>query len=250
MEIRISRDFPNDQNHFTVTINNSFTIQTTYAQQEEGHKHQRHTDEFIVKQWVREIKNLYHKKKRLSRPLVVGFSPDHSVHYSNGNYSARKEKTAPFELLQFCIGGHCLLYEPYDERYNARQPVCKALRELLSDNGTILVGVGMENVVEKIGYYGLQISKTEDLRSLAEISKNVGLGFYRKYNLEKLAKVVLGEEWDVEKPTRIDWYNVGEQILSVDKVKYGTLEAFLAYEMGIKLFGIRNQKLEIEDKLD
>ncbi|OIT30035.1 hypothetical protein A4A49_55377 [Nicotiana attenuata] len=82
--------------------------------------------------------------------------------------------------------------------------------------------------------YNIKISNWVDLRDKArekaifgEIAKNC--------SVEKLAKKVLGDEWDVKKPAIMDWWNgqpYPNWFLSDDKVKFGSLEAFLAYRIG------------------
>uniref|UniRef100_M1DYU2 3-5 exonuclease n=1 Tax=Solanum tuberosum TaxID=4113 RepID=M1DYU2_SOLTU len=137
----------------------------------------------------------------------------------------------PFELLQICVDNHCLFYDL--DRYG-KYPLF--LWKLLSDNKTIVVGLGIEQVVKKLEKdYNMKISKWVDLRDKAREMATFG-EIANNCSVEKLANKVLGEEWHVNKPSTMEWFNSQyDCLLSDEKVKFGSLEAFLAYRMAIHL---------------
>ncbi|KAF3632745.1 hypothetical protein FXO38_26009 [Capsicum annuum] len=72
-----------------------------------------------------------------------------------------------------------------------------SLWRLLSDNKTIVVGIGIEDVVKKLEKdYNMTISKWVDLRDMTREKATFG-EIANKCSVEKLAKKVLGDEWDV-----------------------------------------------------
>lgn len=114
---------------------------------------------------------------------------------------------------------------------------CKALRELLLDNNVIVFGVAMDLIAKKIEKdFGAKISNLWDLRKLTEFSEKLKPGYCNKCKLEDLAELTLGKGRQLIKPNRIHWYegNCGTSSFSDEKIKYGTADAFLAYDMGMK----------------
>ncbi|XP_027152438.1 uncharacterized protein LOC113752524 [Coffea eugenioides] len=226
IDIKIERN-QEDQNFSTITIDDKtnpiITVQTTSVDSE----CQREDDVLVIKQWVRKIKN------NGDACNIIGLSVDCSLHYKNGtnkSFDYPKKEDHPIEILQLCIGNQCLIYEAVDSYHSflSKKDVPKALKDLLSDARFVVVGVGMEEVAKKLeSQLGLKISQPRELRTMAGFSG-------KKCSLEKLAKRVLGGDW--KKPSSMSWWKDGIiGGLSDDKIKYGTVEAFLAYEMGKKL---------------
>lgn len=218
-----------EPNHYSVTINDSVVIQTTLVNN--------YREDSMAIEWVMEIRKMYGKKKnknkKKSQTLAIGLFVEHSLNYKNGNfvYPRSTAKDGPYEIMQICIGNHCLIYLP------SEGPFCKALRELLSDNNVIVFGVGMGLAAKKIEKdFGVKLSNPWDLRKLVEFSEDLKPGHCDKYKLEELAELALGKDLKLVKPDRIHWYESPSvnRVLSDEKIKYGTAEAFLVYEMGMK----------------
>nr|XP_016456607.1 PREDICTED: uncharacterized protein LOC107780572 [Nicotiana tabacum] len=94
----------------------------------------------------------------------------------------------------------------------------------------------IEDVVKKLEKdYNIKISNWVDLRDKAREKATFG-EITKNCSVEKLAKKVLGDEWDVKKPATMEWWNPEvEWFLSDDKVKFGSLDSFLAYRIGVEL---------------
>lgn len=100
-----------------------------------------------------------------------------------------------------------------------------------------MVGLGIEQIAKKLEKNNhLLIPRRVELSDLA---KNLlqGETTCGRLSVEKLAKVVLGEEFDFEKPKKMKWFSEDsyKNVLSDDLIKYSTVEAFLASEMAFKL---------------
>ncbi|XVE55285.1 hypothetical protein DITRI_Ditri03aG0146400 [Diplodiscus trichospermus] len=219
-----------DQDHadtYVVKIDNKFFINVTVCDF--------YPEEGKLREWIREIQAIYGKKNR--RNLIVGFS----ALCSNGNANNgrrskgnRVEKENPYELLQLCVGSHCLLMElcPY-----RRFP--RVVKEFLYDNRTIVVGVGIERIAEKLEKDreedGLVIRKRVELRKEAE--KLFPGNNFEKFSLEELGMAVFGGEVGFAKPKNIRWWDfrtTGDHARKLTKqmIKYACAEAFLACKMG------------------
>lgn len=161
---------------------------------------------------------------------------DRSAQYKNNNFSYYYYKhnitKAPFELLQICVDNHCLFFDL--DRYYGKYPLL--LWKLFSDNNTIVVGLGIEQVVKKLEKdYNMKISKWVDLRYKAREMATFG-EIANNCSVEKLANKVLGEEWHVNKPSTMEWFNSQDDcLLSDEKIKFGSLESFLAYRIAVHL---------------
>lgn len=228
MEINIEREGNTKGPYYqiyTVTLGNK-AITTTWVRSESD-----------LKEWIRMIQVVYGKRNR--HDIVVGFSADRSCNYANGNYSYKKGscKDDPFELLQLCVGCHCLLYNLEGNDSN----LCpRVLKDFFYDRHTIVVGVGIEKLVNKLQKEnnGLLIPRLVELRELAGAETGGQGNDFSRYNLGKLANEVLGGEMgQFVKPNKMIWWEQGNiwRFLSDDLVKYATVEAFLACEMGSKL---------------
>lgn len=191
----------------------------------------------IINNWVSKIKKIQEKKKE--KTLILSLFADRSAQYKNSNfpyYNCKgKISEAPFELLQLCVDNHCLFYDLDTCRYYYKKHPLSLCR-LLSDNKTIVVGVGIEDVVKKLEKdCDMKISNWVDLRDKAREKATFG-EIANNCSVEKLAKKVLGDEWDVNKPSNMEWSNrEHDWLLSDEKVKFGSLEAFLAYRIGLEL---------------
>ncbi|KAL6317607.1 hypothetical protein AAG906_030360 [Vitis piasezkii] len=168
-----------------------------------------------VKEFIRQVRRIH--GKRNTQDLIVGLWADHSANYSGGYsyyYDSKRGggKIRPLEVMALCVGHHCLLIELQggcSEGKVLRER--KVLRDFLFDRQTV-------------ADRGLQ---QEDGNSL-----NLS-----RCSLGELARVVLGEEVNYVRPTKIRWrenqFDWGP--FSNDLVKCSTAEAFLAAQMGAKL---------------
>ncbi|RVX15952.1 hypothetical protein CK203_005466 [Vitis vinifera] len=171
-----------------------------------------------VKEFIRQVRRIH--GKRNTQDLIVGLWADHSANYSGGYsyyYDSKRGggKNRPLEVMALCVGHHCLLIELQggcSEGKVLRER--KVLRDFLFDRHTVVVGVGTERLAKKLEEdYGILIPG--------------GLG--------ELARVVLGEEVNYVRPTKIRWrenqFDWGP--FSNDLVKCSTAEAFLLLRWGL-----------------
>lgn len=242
MTIEIERD-PQDEDVCTVKIDNNVSpveIETILAIRKKKHPGL-HCPKVIqlskVEDWVRKIKN--------SPDKIIGISPEYSTHYKDNNYysylssKSRHISYNCYHILQFCVGNQCLLYDPGDR--DPKKFVPKALKDVLSSGKFTVVGVGMEEVVKNLEEnLELKISRSRDLGEMAGLAHDVGdlyCNKKRRFSVVKLAERVLKEDW--AKGTNrngICWCRGRSwATLSDEKVKYGTLDALLAFKMGKKL---------------
>ncbi|KAF4394727.1 hypothetical protein F8388_015633 [Cannabis sativa] len=193
------------------------------------------------------------KKIRKQRPIIVALCADRSYNYADSatmNYYNKEYKDREYDLLQICIEDQCLVVKLdrrggcWYTRFN-----CKTLKEFLLDHRVTVVGVGLENLVERFEEdYGWEMPKIVDLRDLwaqAQAQSQAQVQQVRKnlnrFGIARLAKVVLGEEMNLVKPAKIKWWshpynsNNPPRFHSDDVIKYATVEAFLVFQMGIKL---------------
>ncbi|XP_059659821.1 uncharacterized protein LOC132306455 isoform X2 [Cornus florida] len=162
----------------------------------------------IVDTWISDM-------KRLHRRIVVGLD----VEWRNvpGQESA-------VATLQLCVGRNCLIFQIL-----IAPEIPKSLVEFLSNNYYTFVGVKVEDDAQKLfNKYGLKVSKTVDLRSLAVRTLNDnGL---RNAGLVRLAKDFLGKSF--EKPKSVSRSNWDDDWLSEDQIQYACVDAFVSFEIG------------------
>lgn len=104
------------------------------------------------------------------------------------------------------------------------------------------VGMEMETISKKLEKdYGIKMKNTMDLRGMAvEGLKKAGesLDLWR-YDLDKLAKTVLGKHVDVDRPEgKVDfyyyyWYNIRD--VMVEKAEIATIDAYISFLIGSHL---------------
>ncbi|KAF4372953.1 hypothetical protein CsatB_008501 [Cannabis sativa] len=269
MEVSIRRTFPNDLFNFVVQIFSTwppilgggrillFTVHTVWAEIEDD-----------AKKWVSYIQKLFRKRRR----IILALSADRSLNYPNGNfntliYNKKDHKDQPYELLQICIEDQCLIYklDSIGQKFNP-----KVLKDLLHDSRVTVVGVGIENVARRLeedhGWFMPKVVELRDLAAQAQaqtkaqkadiqgstsghdngkkiMTKKVMMmkRNFSRFGIAKLAKVVLGKEMNIVKPTNIRWWSVSDnfnrppRFHSEDLIKYATVEAFLISQMGTKL---------------
>ncbi|GMI78389.1 hypothetical protein like AT2G36110 [Hibiscus trionum] len=167
-----------------------------------------------IREWVLGVQAIYGKKNR--RNLIVG--------------------ETPYDMLQLCVGTHCLVMELY-----SYCPLPRVFKDFLYDNKTVVVGVGIEKIATKLEKDRkddrLIISRRVELREEAE--KLFPGNKLEKCSLEELAKVVLRGEVNFVKPKKMTWSEVSamgrDTHLTKELIKCASVEAFLACRMGSNL---------------
>ncbi|KAF4396821.1 uncharacterized protein LOC115700805 [Cannabis sativa] len=254
MEVSIRRTFPNDMFNFVVDIttanNNNNNAENGDGRRRSFAVHTLWVDtEDYARKWVMDMQ----KKIRKQRPIIVALCADRSYNYADSgtmNHYKREHKDREYDLLQICIEDQCLVVK-LDRRGGSGYDSfnCKALKEFLLDHRVTVVGVGLENLVERFAEdYGWEMPKIVDLRDLwaqAQAQSQAQVQQVRKnlnrFGIARLAKVVLGEEMNLVKPAKIQWwcrpynYNNRPRFHSDEVIKYATVEAFLVFQMGTKL---------------
>ena len=96
-----------------------------------------------------------------------------------------------------------------------------------------MVGVGIEKTAAKLEKEtGLLIQRRVELRDLAKEQKSLQGQDFSRYDVQRLARAVLGEEYEFQKPNKIKWWSVQPcdmgsenwEVFSNDMVKYATIE--------------------------
>ncbi|MBA0818685.1 hypothetical protein Gohar_019528, partial [Gossypium harknessii] len=152
----------------------------------------------------------------------------------------------PYELLHICIGSHCLLY--HLNAPDLYKPP-KFLAHFLSDPEVIVVGMGIKDKSSHLEKdFQVKIKNAVDLNELAVKGMKRDELDLGRYDLDRLAKAVLGKHMDVLRPGRkIEWfkrkrpyYHSAE--LNDEKVMFTTADAYLCYRIGSQLFDMIHGK--------
>ncbi|XAR54197.1 DNA helicase [Bertholletia excelsa] len=171
----------------------------------------------MVDSWIAEIEQIHWR--RLHR-LIVGLDVEwrpNNRHFDN-----------PIATLQLCVGRRCLIFQ----MLHAEGVIPESLINFLGEPNYTFVGVGIDDDVEKLmGDYGISVSTTVDLRSLA--ADVYGVREFRTAGLKTLAREVLGKE--VNKPKSITRSRWDYRWLTPAQVQYACIDAFLSFEIGRRL---------------
>ncbi|KAK9265686.1 hypothetical protein L1049_012575 [Liquidambar formosana] len=188
--------------------------------------------EWTGSKWMKDVLKSHRTKHG---NVLVGLCVDRQ----NSDSPKRGSRDSPYELLQVCVGSQCLLYH-LDDPYDYLVP--KFLNEFFSDPRVVVVAVDMVSVARKLKIdFEIKIKNPMDLGSLA-IKKlqrhDLDLG---RYDVDRLAKVVLGKHMDVVRPEKKvrwfdkHWYSQYERMLTDEKVKFATVDAYLCFLIGSEL---------------
>ncbi|THG06917.1 uncharacterized protein LOC114286796 [Camellia sinensis] len=191
--------------------------------------------------WIKEVQKTYRHKHG---PLIVGVCVDRQ----SLNFTSNGLEDSPYDLLQLCIGSHCLIYR-FSDPYCYRIP--KSLQEFFDDRRVIAVGMDMVSVAKKLERnHEIKVANPMDLNSMAVKGLRRDDLDLLHYGLNRLARVVLGKHVYVFRPCRykVEWfqkydggnYNWYNPHLSHEKVKFATSEPYLCYLIGSKLLGMMN----------
>ncbi|XWS36060.1 hypothetical protein CRYUN_Cryun20dG0050900 [Craigia yunnanensis] len=193
--------------------------------------------EVTVTKWIKDAKKSYNSKS-LSKTVIVGLS----VEREYDEYSRYGLRDTPFQLLHLCIGSHCLLYHlanPYDYDYFPN----KFLNSFLSDPKVVVVGMGIKEKASKLEReFGVKLKNAVDLNELAVKGMKRDELDLGRYDLDRLAKAVLGKHVDVVRPEKnVEWFVMGKRYcccdeLTKEKVLFTTVDAYLCFWIGSELF--------------
>ncbi|KAF8011118.1 hypothetical protein BT93_J1665 [Corymbia citriodora subsp. variegata] len=143
MEVQIEKD-PNRKHAIDVIIGDRFFLSATVAGGPGGDP--------IPKDWVQQV-HKWHRKGKKGEAIVVGISAERSRSYAKAPYRPSGSKDNPYDLLQFCAGSQCLLYE-----LDPSHPIPKVLKDLIHDSR--IFGVGMEAMAKELEReFGLTMRK-------------------------------------------------------------------------------------------
>nr|GMC82917.1 Werner Syndrome-like exonuclease [Ipomoea batatas] len=97
------------------------------------------------------------------------------------------------------------------------------------------VGVGVQDDAHKLlRDHGLAVRNVVDLRSLAEMV--YGSEEFRRMGLKKMTWQILGRV--MEKPREVTLSNWDSKNLTFRQIEYGSIDAFVSFELGFKLFAM------------
>lgn len=187
----------------------------------------------ILSKWLNDLLKAT-KNSNNNHPLLVAVSAECE--------SKRGLRDGPYDILILCVASHCIMYHlPEGEA------APKSLRAFFENRRVVAVGMEMEAVARKLEReHGIAMKNAVDVRGLAvEGLKKEGehLDLWR-YDLDKLAKTVLGKHVDVVRPLhKVDWYCFDyshyywwwERELTLDKVQLVTVDSYLFFLLGSHL---------------
>ncbi|CAK9152852.1 unnamed protein product [Ilex paraguariensis] len=182
--------------------------------------------------WLKEVRKIHCNNKH--NTLLVGVYVDRQFL----SYERHGLKDSPYDLISLCIGSHCLIYRLlHPEHY--RTP--RILETFFTDPAVIAVGMNMVSVAKKLMWdHGIKFVNPVDLNTMAmKGMKRDDLDIGR-YDLDRLAKVVLGKRWDIVRPKQpVEWYE-RDEMLTVEKVMFVTVDTYFYYRIGSELLDMMN----------
>ncbi|OIW00484.1 hypothetical protein TanjilG_05834 [Lupinus angustifolius] len=192
-----------------------------------------------LSKWLTDL--LKSTAKTNHHPILVGVSAEREI----VEYTKRGVDDQPFDILTLCVGSQCLIYhlDSRDHPYIPRdfRPI-KPLRAFFENPSVVAVGMGIDAVAKKLARdHGIEIKNAVDLRALAA-KKEEKLDLAR-YNLDKVARTVLGKHVDVVRPERkVEWYEDYKmrwnRELAVEKVRFATVDAYLCFLVGSEMHDV------------
>ncbi|KAK4372406.1 hypothetical protein RND71_007790 [Anisodus tanguticus] len=171
--------------------------------------------------------------------ILVSVFADRDPDRYHYNWDKKKgDDEKPYHLLQVSTGSQCLLYRlpsPNDDR------IPKAMKAFFADPRVMAVGVKMRGVINRLKIdHGITFANPVDLNKLAVKGLNrddLDLG---RYDLDRLAKTVLGKHWDVMRPVRrllwfLPWGRWWRDELNPEKVEYATVDPYLCFMISLRI---------------
>ncbi|KAJ1689624.1 hypothetical protein LUZ63_013779 [Rhynchospora breviuscula] len=199
--------YDNTDNTFVVSIGN-YRIKTTVT-----------ASYITASYWIDEILRF---TGQWCKPVIVGLDIEWCP---PGRHGTSGEN--PVALLQLCVGSRCLLFQLlHCER------IPDKLYEFFLDSRYRFVGSDIKKDLEKLeDQYGLMAGSCwDDLRKLAE---NMGRPDLKGASLKKLMEEFVGLQ--LEKSFWIRTSDWSRQVLDLQQIEYGALDAFASYQVGLQL---------------
>ncbi|KAJ1689809.1 hypothetical protein LUZ63_013964 [Rhynchospora breviuscula] len=172
------------------------------------------TDEPVaVRTWIKRILYIHHRCLNFHQGnnFIAGLGIQWCSFQSN-----RRPAT-----IQICIGRRVLIFQIRQSR-----DIPPALSRLFSDSRITFVGYNIRSDCRLLkSYHDLVVSSRAELRSVS------GMG---NASMERMVETFLGFS-GVIKPSWIGNSDWDALMLSVDQVQYAALDAYLSFELGLKL---------------
>jgi len=206
----IDDNLPNDTHDtYSITFDSTFTIQTLLT-----------STPSVVDTWLLETLRLHPPF-----PVLVGLDVEWRPNFKRG-------QSNPTAVLQLCINNRCLVFQIMHSPF-----IPTSLLNFLADANNKFVGVGIKEDVQKLMKdYNITVSNCVDLRNLAaEVMDDKEM---LKTGIKSLVQKVIGKT--LVKPKKISMSRWDYPWLNVDQVKYATVDAFVSFEIGCRLYS--NQK--------
>jgi hypothetical protein len=196
-------------NLYDITLDSTFTIQTLLT-----------STPSIVDTWLLETLRLHPPC-----PVLVGLDIEWRPNFKRG----QSNKTA---VLQLCINDRCLVFQIIHSPF-----VPNSLLTFLANPNNKFVGVGIKEDLKKLlADYNISVVNFVDLRNLAaDVLNDQNMS---RTGIKSLALRVIGKS--VEKPKRISMSRWDNPRLNADQVKYATIDAFVSFEIGRRLYYNQN----------
>ncbi|XP_004514485.1 3'-5' exonuclease-like [Cicer arietinum] len=205
----LDHNLPYDtHNLYDITLDTNTTIQTLLT-----------ISPTHVDTWFLETQRLH-----LPSPTTVGLDIEWRPNSQRGQDN-------PTATLQLCINNRCLVFQIIHSPY-----IPESLLTFLANPNNRCVGVGIEADAEKLlEDYNIHVANFVDLRNLAaDVFNDRDM---LRTGIKTLAQRVLGKV--VEKPQRITRSRWDNQWLNEDQVKYATIDAYVSFEIGRRLYSNR-----------
>ncbi|CAL5192157.1 unnamed protein product [Lathyrus oleraceus] len=174
----------------------------------------------IVDTWFLETLRL-----QTPSPILVGLDIEWRPNFQRG-------QSNPAAVLQLCINNRCLVFQIIHSPF-----IPDSLLSFLANPNNRFVGVGIEADVKKLlEDYNMIVANFVDLRNLAADVLNDREML--RTGIKSLAQRVMGKS--IQKPKRVSmsrWDNVW---LNAEQVKYATVDAFVSFEIGRRLYSNQN----------
>ncbi|GAB2234370.1 hypothetical protein Drorol1_Dr00003620 [Drosera rotundifolia] len=160
-------------------------------------------------------------------PLLVGISVERNPSYDS------------YDNLTIVCGSNCLILD-IDP---TNSTISRALKIFFSNPNVVAVGVKIGEVANQLFKdSGIEFGRIEDVNGLAVKGlKREDLNL-AKYDLDRLANIVIGDHVDVVRPTGyIEWYEKPSsrwEPCTETKVKFVTRDAYLCFAIGEKLLPV------------
>ncbi|MCD7460225.1 hypothetical protein HAX54_043113 [Datura stramonium] len=186
--------------------------------------------------WFKELQKTASNNKHGCIHVAICVERDPEMIQYHWNQPNREE--TPYNLLKVCTGSHCLLYRlpfPHDH------PIPKAMKAFFTDPRVMTVGMNMRAVMMRLeADHGIKFANPVDINNLAVKGMqrdDLDLG---RYDLNRLAKTVLGKHWDVIRPVGpLPWFPPGghwwRDKFNPEKVEYATVDTYLCFMISSKI---------------